>query len=341
MELAPTSHDRIFSAADTLYEQAGRQTFPTVDAVRKFARVNMNDASTGMKAWRRAQATQIISMTVRVPDTLQQSNAAALTALWSEAVSVANETLRAAQAGWDVERAEAEALREQMANAYETQVTELEVTQSELEKLQSQLAQANTTVATLRQRSDDMQHEMTAVQIAAKQAEALTIEIERRAADLRAELDYAHATIASAAEESAAQHSAHVDEIAGLRGDLAQLRKKAEHLEVAEARVVEIERRAADLRAELDRAHATIASAAEESTAQYAVHVEEIAGLRGELAQLQQKAELQEMVVRSELTQAREEAATLRGKFDALTEPKAPIASKARSRKKPDGEAAK
>jgi colicin import membrane protein len=46
------TQDRIFAAADMLYEKKDRASFPTVDAVRKAAKVNMNDASAGMKAWR-------------------------------------------------------------------------------------------------------------------------------------------------------------------------------------------------------------------------------------------------------------------------------------------------
>lgn len=58
MELTKETRDRIFAAADELFEQNGRDGFPTVDAVRKAARVNMNDASSGMKEWRRAQTAQ-------------------------------------------------------------------------------------------------------------------------------------------------------------------------------------------------------------------------------------------------------------------------------------------
>lgn len=47
MELASDTLARIFSAADSLFEEAGQSGFPTVDAVRKSARVNMNDASAG------------------------------------------------------------------------------------------------------------------------------------------------------------------------------------------------------------------------------------------------------------------------------------------------------
>ncbi|MER2518664.1 MAG: KfrA protein, partial [Candidatus Accumulibacter phosphatis] len=46
MELNKDIRDRILAAADTLYEQAARASFPTVDSVRKVAKVNMNDAAT-------------------------------------------------------------------------------------------------------------------------------------------------------------------------------------------------------------------------------------------------------------------------------------------------------
>ncbi|HID8156977.1 TPA: DNA-binding protein [Pseudomonas aeruginosa] len=53
MELNKETRDRIFAAADELFEQGDRESFPTVDAVRRAARVNMNDASAGMREWRR------------------------------------------------------------------------------------------------------------------------------------------------------------------------------------------------------------------------------------------------------------------------------------------------
>lgn len=231
MELPPSTRDRIFDAANELYEEAARRTFPTVDAVRKLAKVNMNDASTGMREWRRAQSTHIAPMTVQVPSTLQQSSSNALAALWSEALALANETLRSAQSGWDVERAEAEALREQMANAYEALAAELEAAQTGATQLQMEIERANAALTEAQKQSDDALREIAAANAAVKQAEARTIEIERRANDLSKELDYAHSTIAIAATDLTAARHAYSDEIAGLRTDLAQTRSKAEHQE--------------------------------------------------------------------------------------------------------------
>lgn len=276
MELSPSVRERIFSAADALYDEAGRQAFPTVDAVRKFAKVNMNDASTGMKVWRRSQSAQIAPMAVQVPGALQQSSIAALGALWSEALALANETLRAAQAGWDAERTEAETLREQMANAYEAQVTELETAQAEVARLRADNERIHGEMEGIQRRVDDTQREIAVARAAVKREEARSIEIERRAGDLRAELDLAHSSLDAAT------------------GELASLRL---------------------------------------------AHRDEISGLRAELTQVRQKAEVQDATARSELATALGEAATLRGKLDALNELHQPSATGRRQKKKADGEA--
>lgn len=275
MEISPNIQNRIFSAADTLYQEAGQRAFPTVDAVRKFAKVNMNDASVGMRAWRRSQSTQIVPMTVQVPSPLQQSSAAALVTLWSEAVALANETLRAAQTAWDVERTEAEALREQMASAYETQATELEATQAEVLQLRAEIERIRVEAREMQRHRDSAVRETDIAKTAATHAEARIIEIERRADDLRTGLDQAHASLTLTTEELKAMRLAHKDEIATLHANLASER---------------------------------------------------------------QSVELQMATMRSELAKAREEAAALRGKLDGLAE-QMPAAQRTRSRKKPDGEA--
>ena len=50
--------ERVIQAAQELYEQNGRESMPTVDAVRRLARVDMNAASAVMREWRRAQTAQ-------------------------------------------------------------------------------------------------------------------------------------------------------------------------------------------------------------------------------------------------------------------------------------------
>ncbi|CCF70694.1 hypothetical protein KOJCDNHJ_04427 (plasmid) [Xanthomonas citri pv. punicae] len=84
MDPSQDARDRILAAADALYEQAGREVFPTVDAVRKAAKANMNEASTVMKEWRRTQARPA-SVAVQVPEPVQQAAGLAVVAIWQAA----------------------------------------------------------------------------------------------------------------------------------------------------------------------------------------------------------------------------------------------------------------
>ena len=97
MDLVSTTRERIFAAADALYEEVGRSEFPTVDAVRKSARVNMNDANSGMREWRRLQMSRAAPVTVQVPDAVQIAANLALGSLWKTAQELANESLTVAR----------------------------------------------------------------------------------------------------------------------------------------------------------------------------------------------------------------------------------------------------
>ena len=77
--------ERIIAAAADLFEQSGRETMPTVDAVRRAARVDMNAASSVMKEWRRAQTAQAAPVAVAVPESVQQASSAAVATIWQQA----------------------------------------------------------------------------------------------------------------------------------------------------------------------------------------------------------------------------------------------------------------
>jgi colicin import membrane protein len=220
--------DRIFDAANALYEEAGRLVFPTVDAVRKRARVNMNDASTTMKEWRRAQTVHVAPVTVQVPQSLQQASSAALADIWAAAVAFANESLRAAQAGWEADRAESETLAQQMASAFEEQASELDETKAAMVDLERRIAAAISEAASLRDRLSSTLGELDIARAAAKQADAKATEIERRAHDLRLELDHAHQLAAAASEDHAAWQLRANREIEGLRSEVRNVKADAE-----------------------------------------------------------------------------------------------------------------
>jgi colicin import membrane protein len=136
VEINEETRNRIIAAANQLFEQAGRASFPTVDAVRRTARANMNDASAVMKDWRRMQTATATAVAVAVPDRVQQASQAALATLWAEAQDLAHETLIASQAAWDAERAEAEKLRVELSGAFEAQAAELDTLQGRFADLE-------------------------------------------------------------------------------------------------------------------------------------------------------------------------------------------------------------
>ncbi|UNU01223.1 DNA-binding protein [Xanthomonas translucens] len=209
MDLSKETRDRIFAAAEALFDQAGREVFPTVDAVRKAAKVNMNDASTAMKEWRRTQARPA-QAAAQVPEAVQQAAGTAVVALWQAAQEVANDALRAAQAGWEAERLEAEALTTQMADAYEAQALELTAAQARIAELEAAVQQAATAAAAHQIAIDQVRTELVDLQQRASTAEA-------RAGELRTELDRAHQEALQARMEAAEAR----EDAATLRGRLA------------------------------------------------------------------------------------------------------------------------
>ena len=315
MELAKDTRDRIFAAADSLYEQAGRAGFPTVDAVRKVARVNMNDASSGMKEWRRAQTAQAAPIVVQVPEAVQQASIAVLASLWHEAQELANESLRIAQAGWDAERIEAETLNKQMADAYESQAAELEAVQGRIAELEAEarqaaeLAEANRLQMAELAEANRLQIEegrtaLLGMQRRAAVAEGRAEEIERRVADLR---------------EEVARTRRDAETLAADNGKLAdQLRQAQAQAEALRSELAGIKARA-ESQAE---AHQEQRKMAAQEAARM---VERFTGAQAERYQAQRDA-----------AAAREEAAVLRGQLEAFKEQYTQLMSAFRGSEKAD-----
>ena len=192
MELNKDIRDRILTAADALYEQTGRTSFPTVDSVRKLAKVNMNDAAATMKEWRRAQTAQAAPVAITVPEAVHQLHSQALAALWQSAQNTANESLRAAQAGWEAERAEAETINKQLGDAYDAQAVELDAANRQIDELAAKYQAEQQRTTELTQKIEETRKATLVAENRAAIAEQRALEIERRATDLRAELDRAH-----------------------------------------------------------------------------------------------------------------------------------------------------
>lgn len=276
--------ERVISAAVDLYEQAGRERFPTVDAVRRASRADMNAVSTVMKEWRQAQTAQAAPVAVAVPEAVQQANAAAVAALWLNATELANQSLRSAQAGWDKEREELDEMRADLANGYEVQAAEFETTKKQLADSEAKTAEQAQELAAVRQREAEAINR-------AERAEARISEIEHRAADLRGELDRALA------------------ETERQRAELAEARAKA---------AVEIE--AAHTATETARAELVKVQAKNDAQAEaLAEQSRQAAAEMTRTTESMTKIEADRDSARKEAGEAREAAAKLAGKLEAVT----------------------
>ena len=221
MDIGQEIKDRIIAAANALYEGAGRVEFPTVAAVRARASADMNAASIVMREWRRAQTAQAAPVAVEVPDKVRAANMNAVAVLWAEAQALANESLLTAQAAWDAERAEAEALRGELSEAFEGQRRELEAAQTQVAAQTKEIAKQVAQVDTARA-------ELAKVTERAGTAEARAIEIERRANDLAAELERVHAEGKVERERQASELARLQVDLNQVRGDLAGIKESAE-----------------------------------------------------------------------------------------------------------------
>lgn len=253
MDSMPSIRDRVFSVADSLYQESDRQTIPTVDAVRKAAKVNMNDASTFMREWRRTQSNHIEPVAVQVPAKLQQASATALTALWSEATALANEALRAAEGTWEAERAENEAIREQMATAFEAQAKELETSQAEAAQVRLELTETQSKMADMQRQLKLALQDAATATTAAREATARAEEIEHRANDLRSELEVVHRDLENANQAIKKAHDRHHADVNALRQQLDQHRQESEQaMTLARANLGQAREEAATLRGRLE-----------------------------------------------------------------------------------------
>lgn len=192
--------ERVMQVANELYEQSGRQTFPTVDQVRRVARVDMNATSSIMKEWRRIQTAQAAPVAIHIPDAVVQANNQVLASLWSQAQELANESLRTAQAAWEIERQELDDMRQELASAYEAQADELEQAKAEIERIE--IANREVQEQAANELLSIKEH-LTQAIARADRAEAQVGEIEKRVDDLRGELTKKSEQLEKAAADTA------------------------------------------------------------------------------------------------------------------------------------------
>jgi colicin import membrane protein len=286
MDINPEIRERILNAAQQLFEAAGRLELPTVDAVRRLSKTNMNDASAVMKEWRRLQIVSASAAVVSVPDRVQQASQSALSALWNEAQELANEALHVAQTAWDAERAEAEKLRVELSSAFETQGAELEALRLKLAEVEKAASAA--AAAAERSRMESAQ-QVAALTDQAHTASARAQEIEKRAEDLKTALMAAQASeqrLTAEIEAERRQHGVTREQSNAVSTELMTVKARAEAQAGVQLEQVE---RLKWVEADLAAARGAAATAREE-TAQLRGQAEALQAQHAQLMKVLKKA---------------------------------------------------
>lgn len=275
LDINPETRRRIVAAADQLYEQDGRSNYPNVDSVRRTAKVDMNAASAVMRQWRRAQGIKAAPVPLVVPEEIQKAGLAGLEHVWSTAQDLANQNLRTAQAGWELERTENELLCQQLSTAFDTQAQLTADLQRSKDDIYEQLTAADQRCAALAR--DLMEKSALAADMTARTMaiEARAEGAEQRASDLKRELEHLHEEHRHCREKELSTRQRHEAEVLRISGEFekqlagAQARAAALALELTEnsrrlaeareaagalqIRHIELERRTSDLQGELER----------------------------------------------------------------------------------------
>jgi len=130
---------RITDAADQLFDEGGKSTFPNVDAVRRRAHANMNHVTLVMRTWREQHQPHSPSADEALPDALRQQSDALLGSFWRAARAIARADLEIALTAWNAEKAEQEELRSQLAAAFDAQSVELHQATASRAKIHEEL----------------------------------------------------------------------------------------------------------------------------------------------------------------------------------------------------------
>ncbi len=303
--------ERVIAAAVDLYEQADRQRFPTVDAVRRLSRADMNTVSGVMKEWRQAQTTQAAPVAVAVPEAVQQANAAAVAALWLNATELANQSLRSAQAGWEKERTELDDMRAELANSYEAQAAEFETTKKQLAETEAKTAELAQQLAAVRQSESEA---INRADLADARISDLRGELDRAILETERQRTELTDTRAKAEAANAATEATRA-ELATVKTQAAEREKQA----AAEAqrgadRLAKIETDRDQVRAEL----ATVKAKAEAADLTHQEHRKTAAAETLRTVERMNKAEADRDAARKQASTAREDAAKTAGKLEAM-----------------------
>lgn len=152
-DIDPDIVRRISDAADQLFNEGGHNAVPSVDAVRRRARANMNHASLVMRTWRQQLKAQPGPAEELMPESLRHVGNQLMLNIWREATRTAGTHLSSAKAAWEHERNELEEFRRQLSAAFDAQSQELQDATATLATLRRKNDEQAATCSTLEQRT--------------------------------------------------------------------------------------------------------------------------------------------------------------------------------------------
>jgi len=224
--------DRIFRAADELYEERGRESFPRVHDVRERAGANMNDIGPCMREWRKLKTAQATPVTIQV----QQASRAALALAGG---GFATESLRVAQAGWEAEQVEAQ----EQATVVMKITGEAAAANARVEELRAELERERRDRADAQARADKQQQ-------AAAEAVAENSRLSAEVATLNAQAKAAEESFRERRQAMAEETMRQAERFTSVQADRDQARREEANLRVE---VAAANARVEELRAELKR----------------------------------------------------------------------------------------
>lgn len=280
--------DQILQAADQL---AAAGTAPTLAAVRSAvgggSYTTINEA---LKEWKAKQ--QATNAPIREP-----APAAVATRLeelgadiWAVALELAKARLTSEREALEATRQQLETAQQEATELADQLSAELETLQNDLHEARAELDSANITIDQVHTRNLNLTRNMAVI-------EARAEETTKRADDLKAELQHAHAA-------NTEQRQRHTSEVQTLQ---ASLTSTSDTLKTQTAEAVR-------LQAQLDQAQAQLANLQQQQQAQQERHTNETQRLNERLTQAQTE---REQALQAAGT-TREEAAGMRGELEAL-----------------------
>ena len=280
--------DQILQAADQL---AAAGTAPTLAAVRAAvgggSYTTINEA---LKEWKAKQQAAVMPLREPAPEGISKRLDEVGAEVWALALELANARLTSEREALETTRHQLETAQQEATELADQLSAELEALQTQHRQTSDDLQAASTTIETLRQENASLSRQLATT-------EARAEETTKRADDLKAELQHAHA-------ENTAQRQRHNAETQALQAQL-NTTEKALQTEVANG---------VRLTLELTHAQMQASTAQQQQQAQQERHADEIRlmGERLTTAQTEREQALQAA------SATREDAAGMRGELEAL-----------------------